>query len=355
MGGHPSGRIALLRLLAQRLAGPPCETPTEVVRWLTAAQGQDLPGALTSIALRTTERSITQVQEAFDRGEIVRTWPMRGTLHVIAAEDIHWMLELMTPRPLAAAARRRTQLGLSDADLSRAEELVREEIARRGAMLRAEVVEVWERAGLPTGGGRGYHLLAHLAQTAVLCLGPWRGGDQAFVLVDEWVPAPRGLEREQALGEITRRYLASHGPATVKDLARWTGLTMRDVRTGLALAAEHLTTLDVDGVEHHLDPHTLDLLQGYRKQAREALLLPGFDELVLGYADRTATVPAEHSDRVVPGGNGMFRSTVVLDGRVVGVWRRRTRRGQDELVLEPFTDLRPTAVARIERAFARLP
>ncbi|HWS59154.1 MAG TPA: winged helix DNA-binding domain-containing protein, partial [Actinotalea sp.] len=258
--------IALLRLVAQRVVGAPAASPAGAVGHLLALQAQDLPGALTSIALRTAGRSRDEVRAAFDRGDVVRSWPMRGTLHAVPARDLGWMLDLMTARPLAAAARRRQQLGLDDADLRTARDLVVAAL-RAEDLSREQLLDRLRAGGLPTTEGRGYHLLVHLAMTGVVCLGPFGGTEQLFVLLDRWVPEPRSLDREQALAELNLRYLRGHGPATVADLARWSGLPLGEVRRGLAAVTDRLDTLVVDGTTYHLDPGTPDLLAEHRAAA----------------------------------------------------------------------------------------
>lgn len=350
-----SAEIALLRLVAQRLAGPPASTATEAVRWLTAVQGQDLTGALTSVALRTAGGTRSGVVAALDAGEVVRSWPMRGTLHLTAAEDLPWMLELLGPRVLAGAPLRRARLGITDADLEQARTSVIAALSGHGRLRRAEVLSVIQRGGVPIDGQRGYHLLWYLAQTGTLCLGPCAGAEQLFVLLDDWVPAPRRLDRVEALGELAYRFFAGHGPATVKDLMRWAGIPMRDARVGLAVAGPALARLAASGVEHWMDPATPDRLAGCRAEAAGVLLLPGFDELILGYADRSATVPAAFADRIVPGNNGMFRATVVRDGQVVAVWRRAGRSTAPTIAVEPFTELAADVAAAVHQRFAVLP
>lgn len=347
--------LALLRIAAQRLAGPPCPTPEDAVGWMTAMQGQDLAGVITSVALRTAGRHRSDVVGAFDLGRVVRTWPMRGTLHVVVAGDLHWMVDLMAARPLVAMARRRVQLGLEDAHVTRARDLVTDELAGGGARVRAEIMSRWDAAGLPVTGGRGYHLLALLAHQRVLCLGPVRGKDQAFVLVDEWIERPVAISRDEALARLAWGYLRSHGPATVQDLARWSGLGLTDVRAGVAAVSDRLDRIDVDGLTYHLDPATPDLLRAHRAAVRDVHLLPGFDELVLGYADRSMTLPAVHADRVVPGGNGVFRPTVVDDGVVVGTWRAAGAGSRRRLEAEPFTAWTARVAAVLPERFAALP
>lgn len=339
--------IGLLRLVAQRLAGRAAATPAEAVRHLVAVQAQDLPGALTSIALRTTGRSRDEVLAAFDAGEIVRSWPMRGTLHVVPAEDLGWMLPLGTPRPRAAGALRRAELGLDDADIARAGELALGAVP----ITRAGLTAVWEEAGLAPAGGRGYHLLGELAHRGVLCFGPTVDGEPVLVAVDDWITAPRRLERDEALGEWARRYLHGHGPATSADLARWTGVPAADVRTGLAVAGPDLGTTELGGRTWFHDPALPDLLAEHRTAARAVHLLPGFDEFVLGYGHRDDVLDPAFADRICPGRNGVFRPTVVVGGRVVATWRRVRRR----LEVDAFRPLAARTATAVDRAHARMP
>lgn len=328
--------LSLQRITAQRLAGPPCDSATEAVRWLGAVQAQDLGSACVSVGLRTRAGSPADVQAAMDSGDVVRSWPMRGTLHLVAAGDLRWMLRLGPPRVATVYRRRHEQLGLDDVVLARARTLAEDALAGGRQLRRADLMDCWERAGITTTGQRGYHLLVHLAQTAVVCLGPLVEGEQAFVLLDEWVPRPRRLDRDEALGEWTQRYFTGHGPATLKDFCWWTKLTVGDAKAGLALASPHLESLDVDGVQHWMDPGTPERHAACRAEAGGVYLLPGFDELLLGYTDRSALLDSRYADRIVPGGNGVFQPTVVEDGRVVGTWRRT---GRDRATVEaaPFT------------------
>ncbi|MBG0832047.1 winged helix DNA-binding domain-containing protein [Planomonospora sp. ID67723] len=350
-----SHEIALLRLAAQRLAAPGLATPGEAVRLLTAVQAQDYPGALTSVALRTAAGTRLSVEAALDAGEIVRSWPMRGTLHFVAAEDLPWMLELMAPRVIAAARARHAELGLDASSFDKARELAVGALSGGRRLRRDDLMAVWDAGGLSTTGQRGYHMLGHLAQTGVLCLGPVRENEQLVVLVDEWIPAPRHLQREEALGELALRYFRGHGPATLKDFARWTNLLMADARAGLALARPRLARLESGGAEHFMDPQTPELLDAHRSRARGVFLLPGFDEFMLGYLDRGAALPAEFADRIVPGGNGVFQPTVVSDGRVVGTWKRTGRGAQRTVAATAFTAFSDRVTEEIPRLYAALP
>jgi hypothetical protein len=320
------------------------------VRGLTAMQAQDFPGALCSVALRTRQATRAVVEAALDAGEVVRSWPMRGTLHLVAAEDLGWLVQTLAPRVLRASIRRRSDLGLDEAVLERGRELSVEALDGPG-LRRGELLAYWDGHGLSTSGQRGYHLLGYLAQTGTLCLGPLQDGEQRVVLVEQWIPRPRHLERDEALGELALRYFRGHGPATVKDLIRWAHLVAADARAGTEAARSELMSVVVDGIEYLMDPQTPQRLGAARTQAEGVLLLPGFDELVLGYADRTMTVPAQFAERIVPGGNGVFRPTVISGGRAVGTWRR----AHETIDAVPFTSFEPPVADAIPAVFADLP
>ncbi|GAA1265320.1 crosslink repair DNA glycosylase YcaQ family protein [Sphaerisporangium rubeum] len=350
-----SREIGLLRLVAQRIAGPGEATPAAVVRMLGAMQAQDPAGALTSVALRTEGGTRQAVKAAYDAGEIVKTWPMRGTLHLIAAEDLPWFLPLTTPRVTAASAARRAVLGIDDATLRKARDLA-EQALTGGRLSRAGLLDTWRRGGVEVDSHRGYHLIGHFAQTGVICFGPTLdGGDQALVLAEEWITAPRHLDRDESLAELALRYFRSHGPATLKDFARWTHLPMKDARTALTLARPHLAHLRSDTTEYFLSPETEDRLSAHRDHAEAVHLLPGFDEYVLGYQDRSAVLDPEFATHIVPGGNGIFRPTVVAAGRIVGTWKQTVRTKSRTITPTPFTTF-PTGVPEaIETAYAALP
>ena len=347
--------VGLLRLVAQRLAGPKPASVLDAIRWLTAVQAQQLPGALTSVAVRTAEGTRADVEAALDAGEVVRSWPMRGTLHLVAAEDLGWLLDLLAPRVLSMVTGRRTELGLDTGQYERGLDLAVGALSGGRGLRRTDLLAVWEDAGLSTAGQRGAHLLGQLAQTGAVCLGPMDGAEQLFVLTDDWIRRPRRLEREEAVAELSSRYFRSHGPATVADLARWAGLRITEARAGLAAVRSDLASLDVDGVEHFLDPETPDRLAACRTEARGLFLLPGFDEFVLGYGDRTAVLDPAFADRIAPGGNGMFRATVVHGGRILGTWNWTGRGAKRTVTATPFTAFPSPVAAAIPKAAARLP
>jgi hypothetical protein len=281
---------------------------------------------------------------------------MRGTLHLVAPVDLPWMLEVLGSRTLGGVAKRWANLGLDEAQCEQAREVVLAALAQKDRWSRADLLAAIEAGGVSTAGQRGYHVLWYLSQTGTLCLGPTDGaGDQLFVRLDEWIRDPRRPTAEEAHAELAARFFAGHGPATVQDLVRWSGSTARAVRAGLAQVRDRLEAVTVDGTEYFMDPETPDRLAAARKEADGVLLLPGFDEFVLGYGDRTAVLPAEFAQRIVPGGNGMFRATVVHRGRIVGTWKWTGRGAGRTVTTELFAPLPARAAAAVPKVAAALP
>jgi hypothetical protein len=334
---RPSARdrrtLAGLRLAAQGVARPSVDDPVEVARGLLAMQAQDYLGVLWSLALRTRAATETDVEAAHASGALVRSWPLRGTLHLVAAEDLGWMLSLTGERTVRSAAGRHRQLGLDDADFARAAAIARERLTGGARASRDELLEAFRA----TDGQRGAHLLGHLAHTGLVVLSQ----RTEYALLDEHVPEPRRLDPDAAAEELALRYFTGHGPATVRDLAWWSGLPVTLVRAATERVRDRLDALELGGVEYLMRP-------GLEPAGDGVHALPGFDEYLLGYADRSAALAPEHADTIVPGGNGMFLPTLVVRGEVVGTWRRERGRRVVKVTAAPFAPLSGVA----ERGFA---
>ena len=310
-----------LREFTQRIRPAAEGTVAETVRHLVALQAQDFANAVWAVGLRTAGSTRSAVLAALERGEVVRTLPMRGTLHFVAAEDLRWMLDLTAARTLQSAKARFENLGLDAATLARSESIVTSALAG-ASMSRDEFMKLLAGNGIAPDGQRGYHVIFYLAQRGVVCWGPPSGTQQALVLVDDWIPAARPpLARDAALAQFALRYFAGHGPATERDFAWWTKLTLADVRAAITDCGDALTELSHAGETYRIATNELDAASTVHATAA-VHALPGFDEYLLGYQDRLLPLAAEHSQRIVPGNNGIFLPTIVAGGRVVGTWRR---------------------------------
>jgi DNA glycosylase AlkZ-like len=301
-----------MRLTNLRLSSP-AGSAADISEWFGALQAQDLASGKWSLGVRLPGAGEADIDGALERGEVLRTWPMRGTIHVVHPRNAHWLLDLTGRRALMGLQARWDFLGLDRATVDKAATVLGDALRGR-RMTRTECLATLEQAGIETGNGRSYHLLWHTAQIGVTCIGPNQGSEQTFVLLDEWAPDPRRPDRDEALAMLARRYFQSHGPTSRTDFQGWTGLTATDTKK--AIAGADLSTATVAGTEMFYVP-------GEVAQPPEMLLLPGFDEYLLGYKDRSLFMDPQHAQRVVPGGNGMFKATVVQRGRVIGTWQRK--------------------------------
>ncbi len=329
--------LAARRLAALGLTVPlPDRSPAAVARALGALQAQDLTSGLWSIGVRTGG-SLAEVLAAVDRGELVRTWPMRGTLHWVAAEDAGWLTRLCAGPAIRAATRVRASLGLSDEIVEQAGEVWAAYLATAGTMTRAEAATVLSENGIDASGQRCYHLLVRWSQAGLLVQGPVRrtptgAFEPLFVLLDRWVGAPRRPERVEAMALLVDRYVRGHGPVTERDVAGWCDQNLGFVRDAVSATEGRVVREDIAGTTHlvHRDAPPVPSVVG------PVLLLPGFDEWLLGYKDRGAQLTRDQERVVVPGGNGVFRGTLVAGSLVVGTWRRITSPRSMTIEVTPF-------------------
>jgi hypothetical protein len=314
--------IAHRRLHNQSIAPTAIEKPGDVVKRLGAVQAQDYLAALWAIGLRTKAATEQTIEQAISDRKIIRTWPMRGTLHFVAPEDIRWMLALLTPRIIAGSTRRHKQLELDEATFARAEALFTSALAGGRQLTRPEMMGVLEQDRIVTAGQRGYHILWWAAQSGLICFGPRQGKQDTFVWLDDWLPAGSALNRDESLAELAHRYFTGHGPATLQDFRWWSGLAAADARAAVEMVDAQLAQEELDDQTYWFSTSS----SGAKTGSPTAYLLPAFDEYLLGYRDRSAVLDPIHAGKVVPGGNGMFKPLIVIDGRVVGTWKRTLRK-----------------------------
>jgi hypothetical protein len=293
-----------------------------------AVQAQDYLGVLWAIGLRMQSATEEKIEQAIAERTVVRTWPMRGTLHFVAPADIRWMLALLARRVLSGRPARYRQLDLDQAVFDKSRDLLVSALEGDRQLTRDALYEILEAAGIATAGQRGLHILQRLALDGLLCFAARQGKQQTFALLEEWVPPARMLSRDEALAELAERYFTSHGPATLKDFTWWSGLTVAEAKAGIELAGPRLQKEAVYWFG----------ATAPAAAAASAYLLPPFDEYTVAYKDRSAVLDPAHGRFVST--NGIFYPAIVLDGRVAGTWKRELKKGSVVITLSPFEPLK---------------
>lgn len=331
--------ITQQRLQNQHVAGnwlTPFTTPYEVVRWLGAVQAQEYWGGLWAIGLRLPGTTEADIEQAVAEGSIVRTWPMRGTIHFVAPEDVRWMLKLLTPRIIGRMARMYRQAELDEGVFAQSREVVISLLQGGKQLARRAVSQALEAAGIPTGNQRGLFIIGYLAQQGVICLGPRQGKQHTIVLLDEWVPPGKELEGEEALAELAKRYFTSHGPATVQDFAWWSGLTVGEAKAALEMVQGELVEEVRDGRSYWLSPAPPQAAS----PLPTALLLPPFDEYTVAYKDRTAAHPQANTAEI---GHGID-ANLIVNGQIIGTWKRALQK--EQVTITPTYFIAPDAAEK---------
>jgi hypothetical protein len=340
--------IAALRLHQQLISSQRHDTPEKIVAHLGGMQGQDLPGVKWSIGLRLPDAVEADINAAFDAGKIIRTWPMRGTLHVVAASDVRWMLSLTSPKNISGSQKRRDALELDDKTLSRCHQVFTKALQGGQQKNRDKMYAALEAAGISVEGQRGYHILWNAALHGLICLASMVGKEQNYVLLEEWVKPVKPKARDEALAELAWRYFNSRGPATIKDFIWWSGLSATEARAGFEDIRSRLVSETVGKTIYWMSSDIV-----LPKVQASAFALPGFDEYILGYQDRSAVLAAQHAEKICPGSNGMFISSIVIDGQVVGTWKRTVKKNSIAVTAIPFTKLSKAEMAAFKQAVER--
>jgi len=306
----------------------------DAVTHLGAVQAQDYPGAKWSLGVRAQGITDCAVEAAMGRRDIVRTWALRGTLHLLPAVDVRWILGLIAPRVIPNLVAQCRRLELTEDLIGRSQSVLADCLAGGRSLTRPEMFEALEGAGIPLRENRGSYILYRAALDQVICNASRRGKEFTFARLDEWAPKGVVLEGEDALGELTRRYFGSHGPASERDFAWWSGLTLSAVRAGIAMIRPELVEVSSEGQQYWMSAgEDCDC-----RPSSEAYLLPGFDEFMLGYRDRDAAIPESFRAMLKPA-NGVFTPIIVIDGRVVGTWRRTANARAMKVEITPFAPL----------------
>lgn len=338
--------IARERLASQHLVGVAFERAEDVLKAFGAVQAQDFGAAKWALGLRLRQATDDTVEEAFASGAILRTHVLRPTWHLVTPDDIRWMLELTGPRVHRAIASSFKRYEIDAATFRQSDKAMFKALQGGKSLTRTELTEAIAREGIAVDDLRWVALYEHAELEGVICSGPRRGKQHTYMLLDERAPALRRLAREEALGELARRYFMTRGPATAHDLAWWSGLTVGDAREAVNLLGSELAAEMVEGQMYFRGT-------GGPPPARRsprAHLLPNYDEYTVAYQNRSAVLArlgAAPAPAVVLG------NTVMLDGQLVGTWARTFAGGQVKVELRWLTGLSAAERQAVQPALAR--
>ncbi len=341
--------IAHRRLHNQFLSRHTFEKPEEVVQWLGAVQAQDYGAAKWALGLRQCEANDDLVEQAFARGAILRTHIMRPTWHFVAPADIRWMLMLTAPRVLQASAYYFRISELDDALFARSSDALVKALRGGKQLTRSELASVLQQAGIVVGDLlRLTYIIIHAELDGIICSGSRRGKQFTYALLDERAPQTRVLGRDEALAEFVLRYFTGHGPATLQDFVWWSGLTVADAKAGLDMVSSQLIREVIDGQTYW----SSDAVMPSNDLSQTAYLLPNFDEYTVGYAERSAVIDKADVPQLDPR-FGVLNNVIVLNGRVVGTWKRTLKK--DSVLITPtlFTPLSETETRALVEAANR--
>lgn len=327
--------VATQRLHHQQLAAPAFANPSAVVGWLGAVQSQDYAGAKWALGQRT-QGNVTDaaLDQAFNRGAILRTHVLRPTWHFVTPADIRWMLALTAPRINAKLATYYRNLELDDAIFARSNAALTAALQGGQQLTRPHLTSVLAQAGIVTGDLlRITHLLIRAELDGIICSGGRQGKQFTYALLDERAPHAKPLDRDEALAELAKRYFTSHGPATLKDYVWWSGLTMSDAKVGLGLVEPQLVHEVIDGQSYWLAASAPLAEVG----GPVVSLLSNYDEYIVGYTDRRAIFEPQHAPQLDERSNPLFMHTVVIDGQIAGTWKRTFTKNSVNVTFSPFT------------------
>jgi hypothetical protein len=337
--------IATIRLASQQITETTFKSVKELVGWMGAMQAQDYAMVKWAMGVRLSGSTEQEIEAAISKGEVIRTHLLRPTWHIVAADDIYWLLDLTAPRLRASLKTRHIQLELTEAILVKSNTVIEKALSGGEHLTREAIVAELQKAGIATDKNRASHLLYWAELCGISCSGATKGGKTTHALLAERVPKTNPLTREEALAKLAQRYFSSHCPATLQDFVWWSGLTIGEARQALEMVKAAFISETVDSQTYWLTPDF-----SLPKSAEESVyLLPAFDEFIISYKDRRASLPLEDHKKSISD-NGIFWPIMVVNGQVVGNWKRTIKK--DKVIVETEIFKQPNKATRssIEKA-----
>jgi hypothetical protein len=337
--------IAPLRLINQQIKASKFKTAKEIVGWLGAMQAQDFNMAKWAIGVRLPNSTDKLIESAIDQGEIIRTHLMRPTWHFVSSDDIYWMLSLTAPQIKASLRSRNKELELTEIIYEKSNSIIENALQGGKHLFREELVAGLEQANIATDNNRASHLLLGAELDGIICSGKKKNNKITYALLSERVAGTKTFTRDEALAQLAQKYFTSHGPATIQDFVWWSGLSVNESRHALEMIKSNLVSETID----HQTFWFTNPIAIPKLEKDSIYLLPTYDEFIINYKDRTASLPLENFSKAVSN-NGIFRPTIVINGQVKGLWKRTIKKDKIILETEFFQLVDKSIIKLIEKA-----
>ncbi len=319
--------ISNARLVTQQIAATKFTTPKEMVGWMGAMQAQDYNMAKWAIGLRVPGTTDAIIEDAFNKGEILRTHVLRPTWHFVSADDIYWMLELTAPHMNRAMKGRHKALGLDEKIFAKSNSIIRKVLEPGKHLTRSEIMSELNKNKIETHDLKSIHLMFHAELNGIICSGIMRGKEHTYAMLEKRVKKVKSITREEALAKLAERYFTSHGPATLEDFTWWSGLNITESRKALEMVKERFISATINSKTYLFS----DSISASQKDKPSFHLLPAFDEYIISYKDRSAAIQMEHQPKAFST-NGIFWPMIIMNGKVIGLWKRNIQK--DKVITE---------------------
>jgi len=343
----PGLDINALRLRNQHLAKPMFIEAADVVRYLGAMQSQNYGGAVWAVGQRLKGGTATQIDKALARGDIIRTHVLRPTWHFVAPEDVRWMLDLTAGRIRMHTAIRQRVMELDDTIFGKCTDIITRLLEGGKQADRVTIARAFQKGGIATNEQRFVHIMMELELQQLVCSGGREGKQLTYALLDERVPKTKPIGKDEALAKLAERYFTSHGPATLHDFAWWSGLTIADAKSGLEMVSNGLEMVKSGANVYWMRGESDRIFK-----TGSVYLLPNYDEYIVSYKDRSSSIEAKHLDKADPRGT-LFNNTVIVNGRIAGIWRRELNKGAVTVHVTPFKPLSKIALSALNTQVKR--
>ena len=340
--------ILRCRLFNQQIAKPVFTRPAEVVDWLVAMQAQEYAMAKWAIGLRLPQATDNMIETAFAKGEILRTHLMRPTWHFVTPKDIRWLLQLTAPRVEAINAYTYREQNLDNKIFKRSNDIIAKALEGGKQLMRTELQAILKQKKIIADGIRLSCLMMKAELEGIICSGARKGNQHAYALLDERAKPVKAMTKKEALFQFTQRYFTSRGPATVKDFAGWSGLSITEAKEGTAMLPKKFIREKINGQEYIFLPMVTNA-----GKIQSSFLMPDYDEYGMSYKDRSALCNHDIDLSVFKNGNPFFNRMIILDGRIEGTWKRTFKNNKAVVETAPFKSLNKTKQQALNKAIKK--